>query len=130
MLFTPRENPGGSTYNHELHHMVVAHRLIQIYKDRHARRVRARLMEARRLAAAHPELARELLSRRSIEAIVLQEYEAFNQFFMQEYHDRQMEVHERESREGGLPPAQLPAEWQRPTPRIDEHGIFHEQTAD
>jgi hypothetical protein len=123
-LFTPRENPGGSTYNHELHHMIVAHRLIQNYKSRHARRIRARLMSIRLMAANRPDLAHDLLSKRTIESIVLQEYEPFSEFLLQEYVARQLEVHVRENREG-LPPARLPREWNKPTPQSGERGIYH-----
>ncbi|HUW68084.1 MAG TPA: DUF4157 domain-containing protein [Candidatus Nanoarchaeia archaeon] len=128
-LFTPREKPGGSTYNHELHHMVVAHRLIQNYKFRLERRVRARLMNIRRLAANRPDLAHDLLSQRTIETIVSQEYEPFSEHFRTEYQNRQLEVHARENREESLPPAQLPAEWHRPIPRGGDRGFYHRSTA-
>ena len=80
-LYTPREEPGGDTYNHELHHMVTAHRLMTAFKDRYERRVRSRLVTARRLSMDNSEMARSLLSEAAIEAMVDQEYEPFVAYF-------------------------------------------------
>lgn len=109
-LYMPRESPGGSTLNHELHHLVTAHDFVEVYKDRLARRVRARLMEVRRLAAENPRLKESLLARDTLLEIARQEDDRFRQFFWPEYMARQERVHEQEAHEG-LPPVQIPPSW-------------------
>jgi hypothetical protein len=112
VLFTPRENPGGSTFNHEMHHMIDSRNILQSMKDRLARRIRARLMEIRQLAADNPELKTSLLSRTTIMEIVSQEHKPFMDFFQREFLARGDALHARENR-GGLPPyrGSLPPDW-------------------
>lgn len=112
VMFTPSESPGGDTFNHEMHHMIDCFNQVQALKDRLARRIRARLMDLRRLAAAHPELRDSLLSRQAIFEIALQENAAFMRFFQTEFLARGEALHAREAR-GHLPPYKnsLPGDW-------------------
>ncbi|WP_338761576.1 DUF4157 domain-containing protein [Massilia sp. METH4] len=112
VLFTPRENPGGSTFNHEMHHMIDSRNILQAMKDRLARRIRARVMEIRRMAADNPELKEGLLTMATIEEIVRQEHQPFLDFFQREFLARGNALHARENR-GALPPyrSALPPDW-------------------
>lgn len=112
VLFTPREEPGGYTFNHEMLHMIDSYNQVQTMKERMARRIRPRLMHIRRLAAENPRLKASLLSRRTIEEIVDQENKPFERFFQHEFLRRGDVLHTRES-EQGLPPyrSELPASW-------------------
>ncbi len=112
VLFTPSESPGGETFNHEMHHMIDSYNEIQTMKERMARRIRARLMQIRRLAADNPRLKASLLSRQTILEIVAQENQPFQNFFQREFLRRGDVMHAREAREG-LPPyrTELPGSW-------------------
>jgi hypothetical protein len=112
VMYTPSESPGGDTFNHEMHHMIDSYHLVQSLKDRMARRIRARLMEIRRLAAENPQLKDSLLSRQTIFEIVKQENRPFNTFIEREFVARGDLMHTREA-DRGLPPYQteLPASW-------------------
>jgi outer membrane protein OmpA-like peptidoglycan-associated protein len=124
VLYTPRESPGGSTFNHEMHHLMDSFDLVQNLKDRLARRIRARLMEARRLAAQHPELKERLLSAPTIQEIAAQEELGFKEFFNREFVSRGDALHARESSEGGLPPYQIRPGWGGITPQSGRRGSF------
>lgn len=131
VMFTPSENPGGDTFNHEMHHMIDCFNEVHTMKERMARSIRARLMEIRRLAAENPQLRASLLSRRTIFAIVEQENKPFEQFFQREFLRRGDVLHTRESREG-LPPyrTELPANWttfRQPPLRGGTAGSFDDQ---
>jgi len=130
VLYTPSENPGGYTFNHEMNHLMDSFDIVQSLKDRLARRVRARLMEARRLAAEHPELKDQLLSRETIVEIVRQEEQAFGSFFQQEFLARGASMHAREGRDSGLPPYQLRPGWNRITPQGGRRGSFTNDPCD
>jgi hypothetical protein len=112
VMYLPREGPGGYTFNHEMHHLIDSFNQTQNLKDRMARRIRARLMEIRRLAAENPKLKDGFLSRQTILEIVQQENQAFHDFFQSEFLARGRAMHSREAREG-LPPYRtaLPAAW-------------------
>lgn len=112
VMFTPRESPGGDTFNHEMIHMIDSFNQIQMMKERMARRIRARLKEIRQLAAQNPQLRGALLSRQTIFEIVRQENRPFDQFFGREFLRRGDVMHTREARQG-LPPyrSELPPSW-------------------
>jgi len=112
VLFTPRESPGGETFNHEMHHMIDSYNQIQTLKERMARRIRARLRQIRQFAAQNPRLKDSLLSRQTILEIVAQENQPFQDFFQRQFLARGDALHTREAREG-LPPYRtaLPASW-------------------
>lgn len=111
-LFTPSESPGGSVFSHEMHHMIDSRNIVQAMKERMARRIRARLMQARTLAAANPQLKDSLLSRSAILEIVRQENQPFVDFFQREFLARGRALHAREL-QTGLPPYRtaLPRDW-------------------
>lgn len=113
IMFTPRESPGGDTFNHEMHHMIDSFNQVQMVKERMARRIRARLIQIRRMAAENPRLKGSLLSRQTILEIVAQENRPFQEFFGGAFERRGGEMHTREARQGGLPPYRtaLPREW-------------------
>lgn len=126
-LFTPRENPGGYTFNHEMHHLVDSYELVKALKERLARRIRARLMSARRMAADNPNLKDELLSRETISEMVQQEESSFVNFVQSQFNELGNRLHAREGREGGLPPYQIPSDWtdfHRVQPRGGARGSF------
>lgn len=127
VLFTARERPAGSTYNHEMHHLMDCYRLVHNLKDRLARRIRARLMEARRLAAQNPQLANQLLARETLQEMVRQEEAPFAAFFQREFKARGADLHAREASAGGLPPYTVPADWtdfHRVEPQSGRQGSF------
>ena len=92
-MYVPRERlQDGDTFNHEVHHIVENYTLLQSFKDRLARRVRARVRQARREAAAHPALRGTLLGQETLEAIVRQEIAPFNDWFLRAYAARHAPV--------------------------------------
>jgi hypothetical protein len=95
-----------------MHHMIDSRNMVQAIKDRMARRIRARLMQARALAATHPELKDALLSRGTILEIARQENQPFVDFFEREFVARGRALHDREE-QAGLPPyrSELPPDW-------------------
>jgi hypothetical protein len=127
MLFTPRENPGGETFNHEMHHLMDSYNLVRILENRLARRIRARLMTVRRLAAQNPLLKDQLLARQTLFEIVRQEEEPFAAFFGREFVAQGARLHALEASVGTLPPYQVPADWtdfRRVTPQSGARGSF------
>ncbi len=137
-LMTPRENPGGETFNHEMNHLMDSFDLVQALKDRLARRVRARVMQVRKQAAAHPELSRQLLSRATLAEIVVQENENFDiqarkagdaTFFTKQFVSRGDDLHAREKRQG-LPHYQLRPGWKDVKPVADTRGSFTKDPCD
>ncbi|HEU4769256.1 MAG TPA: hypothetical protein VFS77_17950, partial [Pyrinomonadaceae bacterium] len=112
VMFTPRESPGGDTFNHEMHHMIDSFNQVQTMKERMARRIRGRLREIRQSAAQNPQLKSALLSRQTILEIVSQENQPFLQFFTREFLRRGDVMHTREAQQG-LPPyrSALPSTW-------------------
>ena len=112
VMFTPRESPGGDTFNHEMHHMIDSFNQVQTLKERMARNIRARLRQIRQMAAQNPQLKSSLLSRQTILEIVVQENRPFDEFFNREFLRRGDVMHTREARQG-LPPYRtaLPASW-------------------
>ncbi len=138
LLMTPRESPGGDTFNHEMNHLMDSFDLVQALKDRLARRVRARMMSARKAAAAHPELSKQLLSRATLAEIVVQENESFDvqarkrgddTFFSKQFTGRGDALHEREKREG-LPRYQLRPGWRDVKPVPGKRGSFTKDPCD
>lgn len=126
-LFTPRENPGGETFNHEMHHLIDSYNLVRILENRLARRIRARLMTVRRLAAQNPLLKDQLLARQTLFEIVRQEEAPFAEFFGREFVAQGGRLHAREASVGTLPPYQVPADWtdfQPVTPQSGTRGSF------
>ena len=130
VLYTPRESPAGSTFNHEMNHLMDSFDLVQNLKERLARRIRARLMEARRLAVEHPELKDQLLSATAIREMAAQEELAFKEFFNSEFVSRGDALHARESHEGGLPAYQMRPGWNRITPQGGRRGSFSNDPCD
>jgi hypothetical protein len=66
------------TMNEELHHIVTDFELMQTYKERLARNIRLRLVEARQQAARSPTKADDVIGQKAIERIVDDEWKVFN----------------------------------------------------
>jgi outer membrane protein OmpA-like peptidoglycan-associated protein len=127
VMFTPSNNPGGYTFNHEMHHLVDSFNLVRNMEDRMARNIRARVMQARRLAAQNPPMRHALLSQGTLFEIASQENEPFANAFPQEFVRRGDELHARESAAGGLPAFSIPPDWtdfRRVTPSGGATGSF------
>jgi hypothetical protein len=123
-MYMPREDPGSTgTLNHELNHLVESYTLVQAFKDRLARAVRARLVEVRRQAAEHPNIRDVLLSDESIREIVRQEHEPLEQAFVAEWQRRNRPIDERDI----TTRPQIPGTWrnfQMPRLQPDATGSF------
>jgi outer membrane protein OmpA-like peptidoglycan-associated protein len=127
VLFTPSDSPGGYTFNHEMHHLIDSFNQVQMLKDRMARNIRGRLMQARRLAAQNPRLSDGLLSPNTLLEISRQETIPFFRFFAAEFQARGDRLHSEEQRRRGLPAFSAPSNWTdfRPvTPRGGATGSF------
>ena len=99
----------GVTLNHELHHLVENHNLLDAWKTRLARTIRARAMEVRRDAASHTAIRGPLLEPATLRSIALQEVPAFTRAFGPEY-TRRHDIVDTTS----LPRVRLPAGWSMP----------------
>ena len=127
VLFTPSNDPGGYTFNHEMHHLVDSFNLVRNLEDRMARNIRARVMGTRRLAAANPQLRHALLSQATLYEIVNQEDTRFSNVFAQEFVARGEQLHAQEADAGGLPAYRIPGNWtdvRRVTPTGGGTGSF------
>jgi hypothetical protein len=102
--------------NEELSHIVDDFNLMQTYKERLARRIRLRLVQARQQAARNPKTAEALIGKKAIEQIVDQEERIFNSVLSSQRHQQGGPVHQHAD-EGTLPPVTLPSGFRMPAIR-------------
>jgi hypothetical protein len=110
-----------STMNEELHHLVNDFEMTQIYKERVARAIRLRLMEARQQAARDPKNSDAFIGQKAIEKIVEDvEIPLFNSL-SRDRKRREAEVHTLiDTGKAGIP--KLPQGWQMPPIKIGARG--------